>query len=77
MTIHRFQEEIYDRSNQTYCVEIARDHQLSLLGTATQGKVWFLLEYPAAWDAKAFDACNIPEEVKAHLHRRLRGRAFC
>ena len=50
-----------------YCSDIARDHQLSLAGTATQGKVWFLLEYPAAWDSKAFDACNIPEEVKAHL----------
>ncbi len=56
-----------------YCSDIARDHQLSLAGTATQGKVWFLLEYPAAWDSKAFDACNIPEEVKAHLTSAVEG----
>ena len=56
-----------------YCSEIAKDHHLSLAGTATQGKVWFLLEYPPAWDSKAFDACNIPEEVKAHLTLAVEG----
>jgi len=56
-----------------FCSEIAKDHQLSLIGKATQGKVWFLLEYPAAWASKAFDACNIPDEVKVHLTSAVEG----
>jgi len=57
----------------TYCSAIAKDHHLSLIGTATEGKVWFLLEYPPAWESKAFDGANIPEEVKAHLTSAVEG----
>lgn len=59
--------------NQTYCSQIAQDNQLSLIGTATQGKVWFLLEYTAAWAGKAVPAAEIPDEVKEHLTSAVEG----
>ena len=38
------------------------------MATATRGDIWFLLEYPYRWGAKAFDESELPETVKAHLN---------
>jgi hypothetical protein len=38
-----------------------------LVGTAGQGKVWFLIEYGGFWGRKALEESGIPTQVKAKL----------
>lgn len=40
---------------------------MPLVGSATHGDVWFLLEYPEKWGAKAFEESSLPQVVKDHL----------
>ena len=49
------------------CTDLAWKHGVSLIGTATRGDTWFLIEYPGRWEAKAFEDGNIPAAVKAYL----------
>ncbi len=50
-----------------FCSDLAWEMGVPLVGTATRGDVWFLVEYRGSWGAKAFDESTIPEEVKHHL----------
>ena len=52
-------------NRETYCTEIAWQHGIPLIGSATRGDVWFLLEYPGRWEAKAFEQSQLPEAVKS------------
>ncbi len=54
-------------AGQLYCSDIAREAGVPLLGSATTGDVWFLIEYSARWESKAFEGSNIPEAVKEYL----------
>ncbi|MBN2045604.1 MAG: hypothetical protein JW757_11330 [Anaerolineales bacterium] len=58
---------------QPYCSQIARQDQISLIGTATRADNWFLVEYPAAWESKAFEGSQIPDEVKDYLTAAVEG----
>lgn len=55
-----------------YCSRGSSDSGEQLAGTASQGLVWFLLEYNLAWENKAFEASLLPEGVKAHLAAAVR-----
>jgi hypothetical protein len=50
-----------------YCTDLAWKYGVSLIGTATRGDTWFLIEYPGRWEAKAFERSSIPSEVKARI----------
>ncbi len=43
-----------------------------LFATATETQVYFLLEYNQAWNAKAFDESDLPEEVKTQVKQELK-----
>jgi hypothetical protein len=49
------------------CTDSAWEYGVRLEGTATRGDIWFLIEYPDRWDAKAFENSKIDLEVKAHI----------
>jgi hypothetical protein len=53
--------------NGYFCTDLAWEYGLPLVGTATRGDVWFLLEYAGRWGAKAFEESNLPAEVKSCL----------
>ena len=53
--------------NDFYCSDIALEHTVPLIGTATQGNVWFFLEYSGRWGIKAFEESTLPQDVKNHL----------
>jgi len=50
-----------------FCSTLAREHNVPIIGTATRGDIWFLIEYSGAWGAKAFEESEIPEDVKRYL----------
>lgn len=50
-----------------FCSDLAWELGIPLVGTATQGDIWFLVEYRGSWGAKAFDESTIPEDVKQYL----------
>lgn len=50
-----------------FCSDIAREHEVPLIGTATRGDLWFLVEYSDSWEGKAFEASAIPDSVKSYL----------
>lgn len=54
-------------SAHTYCTDIAIEQGVPLLGSATTGDVWLLVEYSGRWANKAFEESHLPEAVKAHL----------
>jgi hypothetical protein len=54
-------------SGHIYCSDIAKEHGVPLIGSATTGDVWFLLEFSGRYESKAFEGSTIPEEVKAYL----------
>jgi len=55
-------------SEKFFCSDLAWEHGVPLIGTATRGDIWFLLEYTERWGAKAFEESSLPPEVKAHLN---------
>lgn len=55
-------------SGHIYCSDIAKEHGLPLIGSATTGDVWFLIEFSGRYESKAFESSTIPEEVKAYLN---------
>ena len=50
-----------------FCSDLASEYEIPLIGTATRGDIWFLLEYTGAWGAKAFNESDIPQKVKSYL----------
>ena len=54
-------------SEKFFCSDLAWEHGVPLIGTATRGDIWFLVEYTERWGAKAFEESDLPQEVKAHL----------
>jgi hypothetical protein len=50
-----------------FCSDLAWEYGVPLVGSATRGDVWFLVEYRGSWGAKAFEESTIPEEVKTYL----------
>ena len=46
------------------CTDFALEKDVPLIGTATQGDVWILLEYPDRWGAKAILESDLPQSVK-------------
>jgi len=50
-----------------FCTDIAWEHGIPLVGTATRGDIWFLIEYPGRWGAKAFEQSKIDLGVKAQI----------
>lgn len=55
------------KTEQIFCSDIARQHNLSLTASATRGDLWFLLEYAGRFESKAFEQSTIPDEVKQYL----------
>jgi len=53
--------------NEFFCTEIAWKFGVPLLGTATRGDIWFLIEYSGRWEAKAFEQSEIPDALKARI----------
>lgn len=49
------------------CTDLAWKHGVPLIGTASRGDTWFLLEYPGRWEAKALEGSSIPAAVKAQI----------
>lgn len=56
-----------ESEKEFFCSDLAWEHGIPLLGTATQGDIWFLLQYRGSWGSKAFEESTIPEDVKAYL----------
>ena len=50
-----------------FCSTLAREHNIPIIGSATRGDIWLLIEYTGAWGAKAFEESEIPEDVKYYL----------
>ncbi len=50
-----------------YCASSARAVKEPLYGTTSHKTVWFLLEYPGAWGAKAVPESPIPQAVQDKL----------
>jgi hypothetical protein len=55
-----------------FCSDLAWEYGIPLLGTATRGDVWLLLEYTERWGSKAFEESSLPQEVKNHISAALR-----
>ena len=51
-----------------FCTDLAWQYGIPLIGTATQGDVWFLLEYTGRWGVKAFEESSLPQQVKDHIN---------
>ncbi len=50
-----------------FCSDLAREYEVPIIGTATRGDIWFLVEYNGTWGAKAFEESDIPQAVKHFL----------
>jgi hypothetical protein len=50
-----------------FCSDLAWEYGIPLIGTATRGDIWFLLENYQRWGAKAFEESSLPQEVKDHI----------
>ena len=59
-----------DKQNEFFCTDIAWKHGVPLMATATRGDIWFLIEYPSRWEAKAYESSEISTAVKLILGRR-------
>jgi hypothetical protein len=55
------------QTEKFFCTDVAWEHGAPLMGTATRGDIWFLLEYPERWGAKAFEESALSQEIKDHL----------
>ena len=56
---------------QFFCAQLAREDEEPLLGTATQVKVWLLLEYRDPWAAKAVKDNSLAPAVQSHLDEQV------
>jgi len=54
-----------------YSCDYSRQAGEQLFATATEVKVWLLLEHNGAWGTKAFEESNLPEHIKARLNEQL------
>lgn len=54
-----------NKKQELSCSDIAWQRGVPLIGTATRGDIWFLIEYPGRWEAKAFEQSQIPATVKS------------
>jgi len=54
-----------------FCSELSIKAKEEMFGTVPRVDVWLLLEYRQAWAEKAFQSCNIAENVKKHLSNYL------
>ena len=50
-----------------FCSDFAKEQDVPLMASATRGDVWFLLEYPGRWGAKAFEESSLSKQVKDHF----------
>jgi hypothetical protein len=50
-----------------FCSDLAWELGVPIIGTATQGDVWFLLEYNERWGSKAFEESNLSQEIKDYI----------
>ena len=57
-----------DEAQKFFCTDLAWEYGIPLVGTATRGDIWLLLEYTGRWGAKAFEESSLPQEVKDHIH---------
>ena len=53
--------------NNFFCTDLAWEYGIPLVGTATRGDIWFLLEYRGRWGAKAFEESSLNQEVMDHI----------
>jgi hypothetical protein len=53
------------------CCDGSRQAGEQLFATATEVKVWLLLEHYGAWGAKAFEESDLPQPIKTHLSAQL------
>jgi hypothetical protein len=44
-----------------------------LFASATETRVYFLLEYPQVWGSKAFEESDLPEQIKVQMKQALKG----
>jgi hypothetical protein len=54
-----------------YCCDYSRQAGEQLFATATEVKVWLLLEHNGVWGAKAFEESDLPEHIKVWLNEQL------
>lgn len=54
-----------------YCSALSREASEQPFGTASTADAWLLLEYSAAWEARAFQESQLTKAVKAHLMKAL------
>lgn len=54
-----------------FCSDLSRGDDESIIGTASRGQVWILLEYPKPWGEQALRDSNLASELKHFLGRFL------
>lgn len=54
-----------------FCSALSLENHEPLYGSASDKRIWFLLEYNPPWGAQAFPESAIPDPVKAHLSAGL------
>jgi hypothetical protein len=54
-------------SKKFFCTDLAWEYGIPLVGTATRGDIWFLIEYTGSWGTEAFEESNILQKVKDHI----------
>jgi hypothetical protein len=57
--------------NPSFCSQLSQLSGEQIFGTATETKIWFILEYAGPWGAKALEESDLPEAVKTHLFHWL------
>ncbi len=57
---------------QFFCSELSRRASEKTFGTASIGEVWMLIEYPLAWEEKAFEQSFLSSRIKAHFSHLLK-----
>lgn len=55
-----------------YCSALSREVSEQPFGTASTADAWLLLEYSAAWGARAFQESKLTRAVKTHLTNALK-----
>ena len=55
-----------------YCSTLSTETEEQVVGTASIGESWLLLEYRQAWGVKAFQESNLAGKVKQHLSFTLK-----